>query len=147
MTAIEGFTGESQCLAMLTNPCHRPQVDFATCSSCCSLFSSSLFSLPCPPLLTYPSCFLLLLNLSLSLSLSFFPSYSLLLVNPFSFPVPLFFSHLSSSTYFLSCPSLSPLQQTSLLSSFSLFLFLSLSASVPQKEKLFYFSVAKLFFP
>ena len=70
--AIEGFTGESP---MLTNPCHRPQVDSATCSSYCSLFSSS--SSPPHPFSylfhsSSPICSLLL-TLSLSLSLSSSP--------------------------------------------------------------------------
>ena len=96
VTAIERFTGESQFLAMLTNPCHRAHIDFATCSSCCSLFSSS--------------------------TLFFYP----------------FVLSSSSSTFLFPCPSLSHLQQKSLLSfPFSF----SLSASVPQREKLFYFSV------
>ena len=50
MTAVEGFTGDSQCLAM---HCHRPQVDSATCSSCSLFFSSpflsNLFSPPPHP--------------------------------------------------------------------------------------------------
>ena len=65
---------------MSTNPCHRPKVDSATCSSCSLLpflfpypslllpfvlSSSSPFLFPSPSLLL-----LLLLNLSLSLSLS-----------------------------------------------------------------------------
>ena len=119
MTAIQGFTGESQCLVMLTNPCHRPQVDFATCSSCCSLFSSSLFSLPCPPLLIpvvfsssstflfpchslfFPVILSSLSTLSLSLSLSSSP---ICLPQPFSFPVLL---SLLCSRHLYSPPSLS----------------------------------------
>ena len=104
---------------MLTNPCHRPQVDSATCSSCCSLlFSYSPFLFPCPSLL-FPFVLSSSSTLSLSLSLS----------SPICPPLSLFLSIADIST---PPPSL---------------LFLSLSASVPQREKLFYFSVAKLFFP
>ena len=59
MTAIEGFTEESKFLAMLTNLCYRPQVNSATCSSCCSLY-------PFPLSLSSPICSLLTLSLSLS---------------------------------------------------------------------------------
>ena len=104
-----GFTGVSQCLAMVTNPCHRPQVDSATCSSCCSLFSSSPLSSPVP----------------LFFSHLFFPPH------PFSFPVLLFFSHLSFS---FPVP-LFTLQQTSLLSSFSASPFLSLCLPLFLRER------------
>ena len=111
VTAIEGFTGESQCLAMLTNPCHRPHVNSSACSSCFSLFSpypflllffSHLFS-PHPFSSPVPLICSLLFTLYLSLSLSSLSICSLLHLNPFSFLVFLF-SHLSSSTFLFSCP-------------------------------------------
>ena len=126
VTAIEGFTGKSQFLAILTNLCHRPQVDSATCSSSLFLFSSSPFIFPPVPL---------------------FFSYLFSPPHPFSFLVPLFFFHnfvLSSSQPFLFlCPSplltfsllfpCSSLPFTADISTLLLpFLFLSLSASVHQ---------------
>ena len=90
MTAVERFTGESQCLAMLTNPC-RSQVDSATQLVVAALSSPLFLSLSSSPI-----CSLLFLALSLSLS------FSSLSPPPLSFPIPLF-----------PYPSLSPLQQTS----------------------------------
>ena len=113
---------------MSTNPCHRPKVDSATCSSCSLLPFLFPFSSPIP--------------LFFSLLFSLPP-------HPFSFPVPLFFFCLFSpppQPFSFPVP-LSLLYSRDLYILHSLPFPLSFALCLPLREMLLYFSVAKFFFP